>query len=537
MAGSMERMGNARDQLLLACSGAERDPENPMRWIGPSVGHLMLLSRAEAENSVVGELKPLCEAEVGCNTMASIELPTSGTGTESECVLALTDMSDPRCDGKERSGCVRLFRASSGGGGREAFLEPLGRHHVAMTAGRSPCALALCPEPLPALGELAKPTFVVAVACYEGEGGATDGVVSLLSLTTQSSSSSSPATGGGWQFGTGNKVADLPGVAEPINFAMPTDVALHDAASAVGGGATPGQGRQDAAHPHGVEWWLPSLTHGTSLVLRARDRSGRTPSVRQSDKDPLLPRLLFVADLGANKVIAYEICVDGVGKLAMHVVGITALHVGAGPRHLRVLPHSECTATIFVVNELDNTMSVLSARIDAATRQAGPTSCSVHMTILQCVSTLPSEYDGKGPAPFPFYTAPSHACAIILDNPNPHTAPFPRYTAGREPQLFVSNRGHDSIATFRVVAPALGNGWSCRVELIGHNSCSPGRLPWDLSLDRTGRVAAVSTQFDEQLQAQGGSIALFDRVTAEVAQRVSCANVLMTRFLRGGVPR
>ena len=511
-----------------------------MRWVGASRGHLMLLSRAEAAPA---SLKPLCEAEVGCNTMAGIELPTRGTGTESECVLALTDMSDPRGGDKERSGCVRLFRAGGGlARGNEPFLEPLGHDLVALTAGRSPCALALCPKPLPAAGELAKPTFIVAVACYEGEGNAADGVVSLLVLTPQSATPPSPATGGGWQFGGETEAVNLPAFVDPVHFAVPAAVASHDTASAIGGGATPGQGRQDAAHPHGVEWWLPSLTHGPCTVPNARDHGGRKRGAQECDTDPLLPHLLFVADLGANKVVAYEVCVDGTGKLAMHIVGIIALHAGAGPRHLRVLPHSDSTATIFVVNELDNTLSVFSARIDAAPRHAGPTSCSVHMILLQRVSTLPSDYDGESPAPFPFYTAPSHACAVILDNPNPHTAPFPRYTAGREPQLFVSNRGHDSIATFRVVAPAPGQGWSCRVELIGHNSCSPGRLPWDLSLDRTGRLAAVSTQYDDQLQAQGGSVALFDRVLGgsepmtEVAQRVSCANVLMTQFLRGGVP-
>ena len=198
------------------------------------------------------------------------------------------------------------------------------------------------------------------------------------------------------------------------------------------------------------------------------------------------------------------------------------------------------TATIVVVNELDNTLSVIAVRFSAD---------AVQMAVGDPISTLPADFDTETAPPFPFYTAPSHACAIVKD--------------AARPLLYVTNRGHDSVATFavserNVSAPAptseplakkakagktgakvpqaepaanLNEGDPSVLQsvhalhLISHVACEPGRLPWDLSLDRSGEVAAVSTQYDDQLSAEGGAVALFARHDRHGLAKLSAVSI------------
>ena len=100
-----------------------------------------------------------------------------------------------------------------------------------------------------------------------------------------------------------------------------------------GPGATPGVGRQDKAHPHGV-------------------------CVSPDGK------FVFVADLGRNSVFMYALRADGqLAELAEQVV-----HAGAGPRHLAAtlgvgaspyVAEGVEIGVVFCLNELDNTISVM----------------------------------------------------------------------------------------------------------------------------------------------------------------------------------
>ncbi|MBN2981881.1 MULTISPECIES: lactonase family protein [Cohnella] len=115
---------------------------------------------------------------------------------------------------------------------------------------------------------------------------------------------------------------------------------------------------------------------------------------------------LFVCDLGLDRIRAYK--VDN-GKLLPH--GDTALHPGAGPRHLTFHPNG---AFAFVINEVDS--SIVSFRYDAVTGR---------LERVATVPTLPPDFEGE------------NTCAEIAVSPD-----------GKF--LYGSNRGHDSIVVYAI---------------------------------------------------------------------------------------
>ncbi|WP_010276320.1 lactonase family protein [Paenibacillus senegalensis] len=119
-------------------------------------------------------------------------------------------------------------------------------------------------------------------------------------------------------------------------------------------------------------------------------------------------RFVFVPDLGIDRVQIYAIDEDK-QKLVPH--GSAELHPGAGPRHMAFHPSGRYA---YVINELDSTVTAF--QYDA---QAGQLAYLAHY------STLPGDYKGES------------YCAEIQISPDG------RYVYG-------SNRGHDSIAVYRI---------------------------------------------------------------------------------------
>src|SRR5437773_324948 len=123
-------------------------------------------------------------------------------------------------------------------------------------------------------------------------------------------------------------------------------------------------------------------------------------------------RFALAADLGADRVFVYRLDVDG-KSLRPVDEGDAVMHPGAGPRHIAFHPN---LPLVFVANELDSTVATL--RFDSA-RGA--------LSLLDTRSTLPAGWTGTN------YPADIHIAA-----------------SGRT--LYVSNRGHNSIAVFSVAA-------------------------------------------------------------------------------------
>lgn len=150
-------------------------------------------------------------------------------------------------------------------------------------------------------------------------------------------------------------------------------------------------------------------------------------------------RFVLVPDKGCDRIFGYRF--DG-GRLAPCKTPFAEAREGAGPRHMAFHPVQPWA---YVLNELDSTVTAY--RFDAATGA------------LQSYQWLPA-------LPFDF-TGNSRAAAIAID------------AAGR--RLYASNRGHDSIAVFRI-DPVTG--------LLSFIEATPtlGRTPRAFTLSPDGRL-------------------------------------------------
>jgi len=192
-------------------------------------------------------------------------------------------------------------------------------------------------------------------------------------------------------------------------------------------------------------------------------------------------RFVLSADLGADRVFVYRLDLDG--KSLHHVEGGDGvMRAGAGPRHLAF--HTTLPL-VFVTNELDSTVATL--RFDAESGKLSP---------LDARSTLPAGWTGTN-YPADIHVAPS----------------------GRT--LYVSNRGHNSIAVFSV-APATG---ALALEQVVSTG---GAWPRNFSLDPTGRWLLVANQ-------QSDSVVVFarDQETGRLTptrQRIAIPSPVCLRF-------
>ncbi len=164
---------------------------------------------------------------------------------------------------------------------------------------------------------------------------------------------------------------------------------------------------------------------------------------------------LHAVDLGMDAVVAYA-HEPGTAKLVK--VGETNMPPGSGPRHIAYHPGLEAA---YVANELASTVSQLQLN-----RNTG------ELKMLHTYSTLPGDYDGY------------NDCADI------HVSPDGRY-------LYVSNRGHNSIAVF-AIHPAM-----YELTLVEHTH-SGGELPRNFGISPDGKLLLAAN-------GKSGCIAVFHR--------------------------
>src|SRR5213082_650011 len=153
-------------------------------------------------------------------------------------------------------------------------------------------------------------------------------------------------------------------------------------------------------------------------------------------------RFALAADLGADRVFVYGLDLEG---KSLHSVegGDAVMRPGAGPRHIVFHP---TLPLVFVANELDSTVATL--RLDAERGALSP---------LATHSTVPAGWTGTN------YPADIHLAA-----------------SGRT--LYLSNRGHNSIAVFSV-AESTGGGALALEQVVS----TDGDSPRNFTRDPTGR--------------------------------------------------
>jgi 6-phosphogluconolactonase len=167
-------------------------------------------------------------------------------------------------------------------------------------------------------------------------------------------------------------------------------------------------------------------------------------------------RFALAADLGADRVFVYRL--DPEGKSLRPVDrGDAVMRPGAGPRHIAFHP---TLPLVFVANELDSTVATL--RFDAD-RGA--------LSRLDTRSTVPAGWTGTN------YPADIHVAA-----------------SGRA--VYVSNRGHNSIAVFSVAA---STGALALEQVVS----TEGEWPRNFSLDPTGRWLLVANQRSDSVVVFG----------------------------------
>jgi 6-phosphogluconolactonase len=192
-------------------------------------------------------------------------------------------------------------------------------------------------------------------------------------------------------------------------------------------------------------------------------------------------RFALAADLGADRVFVYRLDPD---REALHHVegGDAVMRSGAGPRHLAFHP---TLPLVFVANELDST--VVTLRFDALRGALSP---------FDSRSTLPAGWIGTN-YPADIHLAPS----------------------GRT--LYVSNRGHNSLAVFSVAE-------STGALSLDQTVSTDGDWPRNFSLDPSGHWLLVANQ-------RSDSIVVFARDEesgrlAPTGQRMALPSPVCLRF-------
>lgn len=140
-------------------------------------------------------------------------------------------------------------------------------------------------------------------------------------------------------------------------------------------------------------------------------------------------RFVLAADLGIDKILIYRLDAATAHLTTNETQPFVQLPPGSGPRHLTFHPNGQ---RVYVINELSSTITSFDYATDTGT-----------LTQRQTISTLPDDFSGKS-----------------------FTADLKITPDGRF--LYGTNRGHDSIAIFRIaddgqlqrvgIEPSLGKG-------------------------------------------------------------------------------
>jgi 6-phosphogluconolactonase len=191
-------------------------------------------------------------------------------------------------------------------------------------------------------------------------------------------------------------------------------------------------------------------------------------------------RYALAVDLGTDRVYVYRLDIGA--KSLRHVEGGDAImRAGAGPRHIAFHP---TVPIVYVANELDSTVATL--RFDAERGALSP---------VDIRSTLPSAWTGAN-YPADIHIAPS----------------------GRT--LYLSNRGHNSLAVFSVAESG--------VPTLDQVVSTEGDWPRNFSLDPSGRWLLVANQRSNSIVVLGRD-AESGRLTP-TGQRIELPSPVSLRF-------
>lgn len=163
-------------------------------------------------------------------------------------------------------------------------------------------------------------------------------------------------------------------------------------------------------------------------------------------------KFVYVPDLGIDKVMIYKLDAEK-GTLTPNEPAFASVAPGGGPRHMALHPTG---GFAYVNSEMTSQVEVF--KHDATTGALEP---------LQTIPTLPVDFTGN------------NSTAEIFAHPNGRT-------------VYVSNRGHDSIAVFAVQE---GSG---KLRLVEHTPTG-GKTPRNFSIDPTGKWLIAANQASDDM--------------------------------------
>jgi 6-phosphogluconolactonase len=190
------------------------------------------------------------------------------------------------------------------------------------------------------------------------------------------------------------------------------------------------------------------VDHSEASRKAGSQKSSHAHAIRVSKDN----QFAIAADLGLDQLLVYRFD-EARGLLSPHQPAAAELKPGAGPRHLSFHPNGKW---LYVANELDSSVTAFSYQAEAG---------SLHD--LETMSTLPGSFAGRN--------SPGE---ILVDQ------------KGRF--LYVSNRGHDSIAVFAIDS---GTGRLTAIEQVP----TGGRTPRNFALDPTGNWVFAANQDSNQV--------------------------------------
>jgi 6-phosphogluconolactonase len=216
------------------------------------------------------------------------------------------------------------------------------------------------------------------------------------------------------------------------------------------------------------------IQHIGSSVDQSRQKEPHAHSINLTPDN----KYAIAADLGMDKLLVYKFDADK-GTLTPSDPAFTAIAPGQGPRHFVFHPNGKWA---YNCNEMGLTARAFSYDGDKGT-----------LTEMQSLSTLPDDANRKGAS----------------------TAEVQVHPSGKF--LYVSNRGHDTIAIF-TIDQATG-----KLTAAGHQS-SGGKTPRNFRIDPTGNYLLAANQGSDNIvvfridQSSGGLTAT--GATAEVGAPV-----------------
>lgn len=187
---------------------------------------------------------------------------------------------------------------------------------------------------------------------------------------------------------------------------------------------------------------------GSSANLQRQERAHVHSALISHDN-----KFLYVADLGIDKVMIYQLNADN-GLLNPAITPYAEVKPGAGPRHFVIHPNSKFA---YLAEELSSTTCVfVRDTINGA------------LSEIQRISSIPAD------------------CDTFNTNADIHTDADGRF-------LYVSNRGHNSLAIYSIDSS------SGLLTLIDYQSAL-GDHPRNFMIDNTGKLLFVANRNSDNIQ-------------------------------------